>query len=219
MLNDPTADETLQADAFQILLMAQPEKERTETVVAVFKEQPSHKLKVALAYLVLGEAALNKLRGSGLVLDRYSSITRSWSSRGASQPIIPDPPPGISFEEIEPLLDSRDPQVAAFAGYIAALFGEEDGLAPLLSFWQSQTEPTADLDRLVYRAIAVLDQPEHIPLLKEIYARREATELGVSDFYWTIRIMSGRDILGFRKQIRSEVGMESLMGSGRFSVF
>ena len=32
----------------------------------------------------------------------------------------------------------------------------------------------------------------------------------MSDFYWTIRIMSGPEILKFRKQIRDEVGMENL---------
>ena len=32
----------------------------------------------------------------------------------------------------------------------------------------------------------------------------------VSEFYWTIRIMTGPDILKFRKQIRDEVGMNQL---------
>jgi hypothetical protein len=31
-----------------------------------------------------------------------------------------------------------------------------------------------------------------------------------SEFYWTIRIMTGPEILKFRKQIRDEIGMGQL---------
>ena len=87
------------------------------------------------------------------------------------------------------------------------LFDDSAGLEPLLRYWRSQ--PASDeLDRLVYRAVAVLDDPQQVPVLKQIYARLE--EYNKQQFYWTVRIMSGSEMLAFRKQIREEVGMSNL---------
>ena len=96
------------------------------------------------------------------------------------------------------------------------MLGEHDGLKPLLTYW-NRTKADAARDRLVYRAIAVSDDAAYIGQLRTIYAR-----LGDDDdkgeFYWTIRIMSGDEILAFREQIRKEVGIENLKNSqGRFS--
>ena len=44
------------------------------------------------------------------------------------------------------------------------------------------------------------DDPKYIPVLRDIYAKLERYE--VREFYWTIRIMSGEEILKFRKQVR-----------------
>ena len=47
-----------------------------------------------------------------------------------------------------------------------------------------------------------------MPVLAEIYKDRD--RLDVRDFYWTIRGMTGPEILAFRKQIRDEIGMDQL---------
>jgi hypothetical protein len=216
LLTEESIDERLKADAFQILLISQAEADRMATVVEALREESSDKQKVALAYLVLGSPVLTTLRGSGFVIEedseRFGSLG-SWDSSGT--PIIPDPPEGLTLEDVKPLLQNPDAETAAHAGYLAALFRDGEGLEKLLGYWQSQAEPTAEWDRLVYRAIAVLDNPEHVPLLKEIYARRETTGLDPAEFYWTIRIMSGPEILEFRKQIRNEIGLDQLR-SGLF---
>jgi hypothetical protein len=64
------------------------------------------------------------------------------------------------------------------------------------------------LGRLVYRAIAALNDSSRVSVLVTIYGRLDPWE--ASEFYWTIRIMSGRDVLRLRKKIRDEVGMSNL---------
>jgi hypothetical protein len=86
--------------------------------------------------------------------------------------------------------------------------GEPRGLEPLLRRL-SQAEPDSnDWSRLAYRAIAALDDSSQLPVLKKIYAGLQPYY--VPEFYWTIRIMTGPEVLKFRKQIRDEVGMTQL---------
>ncbi len=49
-----------------------------------------------------------------------------------------------------------------------------------------------------------------MPLLREIYAKVREDRLNLREFYWTIRVMSGPEILKLRKEIRDEHGMSSL---------
>ena len=63
----------------------------------------------------------------------------------------------------------------------------------------------------MYRALSHLDEPQSLPILKQIYVQLRKTDAGsISDFYWTVRIMTGRKALAFRKRIRAEVGMDNL---------
>jgi len=87
------------------------------------------------------------------------------------------------------------------------LLGEPDGMEPLLKYWRENRKSSSDWDKLVYRAIAVLDDPKYIPVLREIYAQFDKSDK--NEFYWTIRIMSGQEILKFRKQVREEIGASS----------
>jgi len=106
------------------------------------------------------------------------------------------------------LLASPDAEVAALAGYLVTLLGEPDGLVPLLNYWRAQSK-NQELDRLVYRAVAVCDDPQFIPLLREIYGRIKQ-QWDQQEFYWTIRIMGGPEILEFRKRLRKEIGVGNL---------
>ena len=98
--------------------------------------------------------------------------------------------------------------MAAYAGYLVALTGDPAGLKPLLEYWRQNRSNDYQIDQMAYRAIAKLDDSSQISVLETIYAGLDEYEY--SRFYWTIRIMSGREILKFRKRIRDEVGMNNL---------
>ena len=55
----------------------------------------------------------------------------------------------------------------------------------------------------------MLDDSAKMPVLREIYGRLDGS-YDINRFYWTIRIMSGPEVLKFRKEIRDKVGMENL---------
>ena len=129
-------------------------------------------------------------------------------TRTSGQPIVPKPPVGLKVEDVRPLLGHAEPDVAACAGYLLVLLGDADGMAPLLRFWRQQRADYNEWTSLAYRAIAVADDPQYVPVLAEIYAKLKEYE--VSEFYWTIRSMSGPEILKLRKRIRDEVGMSRL---------
>jgi hypothetical protein len=89
-----------------------------------------------------------------------------------------------------------------------SLLGDPSGMEPLLQYWRRHGDTSSEWHKLVYRAIAVTDDPKYIPVLRDIYGKLDQGEM--SEFYWTIRIMSGPEILKFRKQIRDEVGASQL---------
>jgi HEAT repeat protein len=114
----------------------------------------------------------------------------------------------LTAAQVEPLLSDPDPEVAAEAGYLLALLGQPRGLDPLLRWLHSTKEYKEYWQWLAYRAIAALDDTSRLGALREIYATLGQGEK--SEFYWTIRIMTGPEVLEFRKQIREEVGMNNL---------
>jgi HEAT repeat protein len=203
--SDPAAPGDLRADAFQLVLLAQAPSDRTAAAVAALAGDDAQRRKIALRFLAGGAEALSELPATKFRAHTGDSVSH-YSNSG--EPIIPEPPPRVEAGHVRPLLADADPQVAAYAGYLLALLGETDGLPPLVAHWRSQKEPSAPLDRLVYRAIAVLDDPAYIPQLRTIAARLD--KYAVSDFYWTVRIMSGSEILQFRKELREKQGMENL---------
>ncbi|MHC4398166.1 MAG: HEAT repeat domain-containing protein [Planctomycetota bacterium] len=205
LADDPNLSDQLRRDAFQIRLLVLSGKEAVEAAVAAMGSRETSRRKLALVRLIDGASPLRKLRDELLLtveLDGDSVVRRS------GEPIVPAPPAGLEADDVRPLLDDPDPTVAAYAGYSLALFGEKRGLEPLLRQWRSQDKEDRQTSRLVYRAIAALDDPAYLDVLEDIYARLNEHEMG--DFYWTVRIMSGPEILRFRKRIRDEVGMDGL---------
>ena len=205
LMIDPSVDEALRSDAFQITLAAQTNIERTAAAIESLAGSDTHRRALALKFLALGASSLAQLPATGFTIKFEDDGT--YRSYNSGQPIIPEPPRRLEAEHVAPLINDSDPQNAAYAGYLLALFHNSAGIEPLLRHWRVQ--PASDeLDRLVYRAIAVLDDPRHLPVMKQIYARLEQSDK--QEFYWTVRIMSGAEILAFRKQIREEVGMSNL---------
>jgi HEAT repeat protein len=200
---DTTVGAALRNDAFHVMLVTAPPKDAVRAALAAIAGKDAARRKMALGYLVYGPSEFYSVR---------NTITVPINSEGRSvrsgTPIVPKPPEGLPISQVVPLLDDPDPAVAAEAGYLLALMGEARGLEPLLRYAQQQGKSDSSLQRLAYRAIAVLDDSNQISLLKKIYAGLSQYE--VSEFYWTIRIMTGPEILKFRKQIRDEVGMNQL---------
>ena len=194
LINDPDLSPDAQRDAFQLRLLIATGSDRTRQAIESLADPDPQRQAIALRLLALGPRALNPLLDSGLdvpnsLLSDESSM--SDSGRDRHQVIVPQAPRSLDAEHVRPLIRATDPESAAYAGYLLALFGHEEGLESLLSYWRTQ-QGNDRLDRLVYRAIAALDDPQYIPLLREIRARLE-DESSINEFYWTIRNEWSRD--------------------------
>ncbi len=202
---DASVAEPLRADAFQLKLGLLDSAGRTELAIQTLGGSDADRHKTALMYLALGNEAPSYLKHTRLDIntDPYSY----YESSGDAKIIVPKPPRGLEPDQVRRLVNSQDPETAAYAGYLLALYGDGDGMPALIQYWRDQQGSSSA--RLVYRAIAAVDDPQYIPLLREIYAGFEST-YETREFYWTIRIMNGPEILQFRKQIRDEVGMSNL---------
>lgn len=206
---DESADGELSADAFEILLKAESSTESKRTAVAALSSEIPRVRKRALAYLATDERSLS-------FFDDEMSWAYDWrygNRTGGGKPIIPEPPDGLNTELLEPFRNSNDPEFAAYVQYFLILFDETDDLAPLIAYWQDGRKSNSGWTKLVYRAIAYLDDATQVPLLEEIYEKhidKHSYDSDVGDFYWTIRIMTGPRVLALRKKIRNEVGMDQL---------
>ena len=208
---DPSLSDELRRDAFQVrlLLLQANEKARTELVVETLKRKEPMRSRMAIRFLVSdGHYSLRSLRKS-----IYLRVPSSLDGMSGS-PNTPALPKGLELETVTPLLADENGEIAAYAGYFAVLLGDASGMEPLLKQWR-QSVKSADRDEsngaipvLVYRAVGALDDPQYIPVLREIYENMEEHE--VRDLYWSIRSMTGPDILTFRKEIRDKYGMENL---------
>jgi HEAT repeat protein len=209
LLDDEAARAELGPGAFQVYLAALGEKERAEEAVAAMQGEDRDRRRIAIKYLAVGADVLDDL-ANGFSLHVVEKNERSTYSSSSNKAIVPEPPKHVTLEQVRPLIADADPQVAAYAGYVLALLGEPEGLEPLLKYWRERSlkKPDAATDRLVYRAIAAVDEGEHIGVLQQIAQRLD--EHAASEFYWTIRIMTGPEILKFRKEVREKFGMETL---------
>jgi hypothetical protein len=203
LADDGKLDKALRADAFQIRLITQSRDHATKLALGAIKGSDAARKKLALKYLVHGA---NELRSIGNGLYQYGEMEAPFLNNPRGVPIVPKPPKGVTAEDVRPLAGSADLETAASAGYLLALLGEPEGIGPLVQYWRQHEASSNQWRRLVYRAIAVTDDPKYIAVLREIYSKLEDYE--VSEFYWTIRIMSGPEILKFRKQIRDEKGAQ-----------
>ncbi|MGM0486661.1 MAG: hypothetical protein ACQESR_07855, partial [Planctomycetota bacterium] len=219
LAGDEMASELLRNAAFQVLLAARPEPERRATAVAALGQDDDFQKALAVTYLAEGKDQLEYflLEGSAGSLELDVADEEIETHYGPEGPKVPELPPELRPEHLRPLLDQDNPTLAARAGYLLVLLGEEKGLEPLLRAWRERDEENMEsgvfrragsLKRLVYRAIATLDDSSRIDVLREIY--KTLDDYSIRDFYWTIRIMSGPEVLQLRKEIRDEVGMEQL---------
>ncbi|MFN0055043.1 MAG: HEAT repeat domain-containing protein [Planctomycetales bacterium] len=199
-------------DALQILLLTLPEREAVPIALEHLRAADETLLQLALHYLVHGTGRLGALREGRYHFIATSIFQRDFWGIEWTEPIEPVPPAGLAAEPLLELIESKNPLFAAHAGYLLALLQRPEGMARLMDYWRTQAPTDRDWTRLVYRAIARLDGPEHLEELRQIYAQLKppAEERAFKEFYWTIRTMRHPDILPLRKEIRQEVGVGNL---------
>ena len=214
MADDPKLAPALRTDAFRIQFITQPAKEARKLAVAELKGTNAARKKTAIRGTWC-RAPASWLPANGIYLyDVIDSMNLNVSyGRTSGTPIVPKPPAGVTVEDVRPLVGDADPETAACAGYLLALLGEPEGMEPLLNYWRQHEGRYDEWNKMMYQAIAVLDDPKYVPILREIYGKLQEYE--VSEFYWTIRIMSGPEILKLRKQIRDEGWARRSWGSDR----
>lgn len=205
LLEDKSISDSLRRDALAIrLLAAEPDKALTEAVAAA--QVPATRT-TAIRFLGGGSDALRSLRNQAIYLDN----SRSYTSWNPGDKIDLNPPAGLTADMVRPVLSDPDEQTAAYAGYLLVLTGDPKGLEKLEPLWRKEGLNEDHWMRLVYRAVTKINDDKNTRLLEEIYKAvgRERT-WQLREFYWTIRPMTGENVLKLRKKIRDEVGMDNL---------
>jgi len=227
LVADDSQSDALRRDAFRILITSQTESDATAAAIEKIAGKESLFIPDALTALTTGRSQLASVADGRLpnatAYQRLVNSTYGANTGGEqTQAIFPKAPEGISQELLHPLLESSDSATAARAAYLLVLLNERDAFPVLYRYWKSSAHQNAAWSRLVYRAIAFLDDERFISDLVNIYENQilpEPDYAAAADFYWTIRIMTGPEILEFRKRIRDEIGIDNLRRSGGSVVY
>ncbi len=213
IFDDETQPASLRGDALRLLLCFSDDDVATQTAIAAITYSEPEIAEPALHFLAMGRAGVRFL--SDVIPIR--NVDTSSTEAAGTTPIVPRAPPGITNEQLKAFTQSTSMKTQACAAYLAALLGDEESEETVIAFWQSSPDD-APARRMAYRAIAAGNHVQHVPVLRRMYQEMKAEEWGVdmADFYWTIRIMKGADILDLRKQIRTEQGADALKGNGAF---
>lgn len=210
VLNDPDAPSSLRQDALQVRLLSQSRSGAQKLVAEALKGTDEGLQVVALRFLAEGPESMSALQSGTFHLFYQNPAVERHDVFHAGKVIRVKAPAQLEPDVLRPLLDSPDPRTAALAGYVLATLREADGLGPLVNYWREQARDNYTIRRLVYRAVAALNDDSQTPLLEEIYRTYGRNDYWLRDFYWTIRSMSGLNVVKLRKQIRDEVGMDAL---------
>ncbi|HLA83809.1 MAG TPA: HEAT repeat domain-containing protein, partial [Thermoguttaceae bacterium] len=205
MIADKSLSEGRRRDVFRVMLMETNNKDREKaaTLALDAAEKDSTLRQIALAYLA-GDTTAVQMGSSGFPLFGFMH----YEGFSTGQPIVPKPPRGLKPAKVRAWMKDADPKTAAYAAYLRAVSKRRDGLEALLKHWNSREKHEWEENRLVFRAIAALNDSTKIEELRKIY--KETDQWRMREFYWTIRAMSGAKILELRKQIRDEAGMGNL---------
>jgi hypothetical protein len=206
---EASAGPALRRDAYQMLLLGGTRAGSRRTALDLLGHPESGLRNLAVTFLAWGaDGEFHFLHDT--TLEHYTNDKAPPEDFvGSSHPFNPEAPKGLAPEIVRPLLNDADPKTAAAAGYLLALLEDSSGLEPLLRYWHQHADDDA-WRKLVYRAVAALNDDSKVSLLEEIYGAMKGSGYYLSDFYWTIRIMDGPRALKLRKQIRHEIGMANL---------
>lgn len=211
MYNDPKTSPALRQDALTVMLLGMSKIEGRKFAISALSHAEPGIRNLAISILTFGFQRLQTMHEEiYLTLEDQQGFNQLIAEVN-SQPSVPEPPRGLTLDMLRPLLKDSDPRTAACAGYLMALLGNAEGLDILVHYWREQGSTDDTWLRLVYRAVAALGDDSRARLLEEIYRgypREEAYR--VREFYWTIRGMTGPQVMKLRKLIRQEVGMQNL---------
>ena len=180
LAGDPKLSASLRIEAFDIQFLLQSDEQAQKT--AAGRAQGDRCRAETNRHQEPGAGARRSPDAAERVLPlRSCEDTGIESRRREGTPIVPRPPAGVAVEDVRPLAGDSDPEAAACAGYVLVLLGESDGMARLLQHWRQHEGGSDEWDKLVYRAIAVLDDPKYIPVLRQIHNKiAEANTISLS---------------------------------------
>lgn len=207
LVSNGGAGDGLRTAALQVLLLAQTRAEGIKTALANF-DAPRSMRKAAVGYLAAGADPIRTIQGE--IFLNFQNPQIEFRTFGEGTPIVIEPPAGVTPESLRPLLSDPDPDIVAYASYLLCLGGDMKALPWVVGGWELHRDD-ATWRKLAYRAIAVSGDDAQTPKLQEIYGSFDQKDtVGIRDFYWTIRVMKGEQVMKLRKRIRDEIGMDSL---------
>lgn len=201
----------LKSDALRVWLWSSPSEIATQRAIQLLESESQELAEIALAYLALGNEAVDEMTGGIAIESHSSSYIHDVDSRTVG-PIIPRPPQGMTEAMLERFYDSEDPHVLAQAGYFLTLFDNPQLLGALQAVWESAPDDTG-YHRLAYRALARVNDPQTVPVLERIYQQLlsgDDADEEVKEFYWTIRTMTGPEVMALRRKIRQDHSADAL---------
>ena len=216
MLKDKKLPASLQADAFTTMLIGTPAESAGEASVAMLAGGNPALARTAVKFLTLGRSSLHSFadehfRLPNTVVDdsepQLIGLAGDESTKGKSLP------KGLTVDLLQPYLAGPDEELASFAAHLMALLGDSSGMDRLIAHWRHEATGHGGhaWQKLVYEAIAVGNDPRFVPVLEEIFrSTQKDYPYAIREFYWSIRSMTGPEILKLRKTIRDEVGMDQL---------
>ncbi len=206
-------DEELPLDvrevALNVLLFCEKETDALDRSTRLLDAEEQAFAETGLVYATLQNDGLMDVLGDSA---RYVSWRGHSYETSESGPIVPEAPEGISLPQLDRFLDHSELAVRAQAGYLRALLGDFQSLDDVIAAWEAA--PHNELARrLAYGAISRVNDPATVPVLEQIYTQLKNDPYAqneVKQLYWTIRTMTGPEILGLRKQIRTDYGADAL---------
>jgi hypothetical protein len=210
------ADVDLGADLGQlalrvILLQATTEEAESAALTALTRDD-ADLYGPALALLVRDFDYLMMWKDHGYFLSDLRNHL-PWNERddraSSNRPFSPYKPKGLTPAHLKRAAEHGASPDVEYVQYLRVLLDETEDLTPLVQRWEKNSGNDA-ARRLLVRAIAYLDDPANIPLLERVYAKMDEGSSDQTDFYWTIRIMNGPEILQLRKRIRDRIGIDRL---------
>jgi len=215
LVNERSADDPMKADAFHVLLVAKQNSAPAEaTTLAVnalaAKDTPPAIRRLAVRHLATDGSEYPQLRGSIYLSVSVSHVVDAMSGDG--QKVVIRPPAGLTAEMVRPVVASPaedDASTAAYAGYLLSLFGDRSGFDRLVSYWRANSgDDTAR--RLVYRAVAAMNDDSLTPVLESVYKSMSDEQYYARELYSTIRDIKGPNVTKLRQRMHTEVGDANL---------
>lgn len=203
IIDDEKQSESMRRQALLLYLVYAPDKEARKRAIKAFKSSALACRRLGLRYFADGPTGLRMDDDRGLLMNNWA-IDGSFFSADVRNSQSLDLPKELTLEKVLPFLSDSDPMTAARAGYLAALGGDARGIDILLRAWKGGRDKDDPLNRLVYRAIAAIDEEVYVPHLERVYALLRSEKWQAQAMYWTIRDMEAHGAVKLRKRMRAD---------------